>query len=403
MVLHVDPRVRVRRHAGPAPCSAPTSTEECAPSCLDLYEEVYDTQPSCSGERLREVTAGYRASTLYDQWADGITVPYLDTITEDGDAHVYREPVGGGTPVKIATGTGRSQVQRFYLATELPQMESSGVGTPFVPDTVSTGGGSLAACLLATGSTQNWAVLVRYVKRPVWTALPWAIRVVAGAAGRTIEIDGTTLTLTISGTPVTYDLTGKTVEDVIDLLDTHPSALLTSTLSEAAIGDHPATDLLAETDAKVVPTSGYLLLALAGYTLLQSVAGDAYAPRWQVGQFDSPEAPDDMPIGVRYSAVDFAGTELQFYAGIAADWTASPKPAMTPFGAGNDFFFPTLTEPALVPVEDASVDEECTTGDGSAYSSWKPALDGCTGYACFTASDSGLVSGTHQAWSISRD
>jgi len=261
---------------GPPPCAAPAITEECAPSCEDLYEEVYASQDGCTGERLHEVTAGYRAATLYDQWADGITVPYLDTITEDGDAQVFREPVGGGTPVKIATGTGRSQVQRFYLATELPQMESSGVGTPFDPDTVSTGTGSLATCMLATGSTQNWAVLVRYVKRPVWTVLPWAIRVVAGAAGRTIEIDGTTLTLTISGTPVTYDLTGKTVEDVKDFLDTHPSALLTAVLSEAAIGEHPATDLLAETDAAVVPTSGYLYLALAGYTLQQAIAAASF-------------------------------------------------------------------------------------------------------------------------------
>jgi len=336
-----------------------------------------------------ELQDGQRVRNLYDGWGDGLFVPYYDSITENVTATVYREPVGGGSPVAIAAGVGTSDVNRFYVDTE-------------VPTVVTTEAGS-GTCAATTGDPGACEVLVRYVDRPVWTELPWGINVWASVANRSLAISGTTLTLTISGTPVTYSLVGKTVEQVKSYLDTHPSALPTAVLSTTAIGEHSATDLLAEFPTTTVPHTGgaTLKLRLVGYTLGDSVEGTAYAPKWQVAQGASSVGPDLLSSFTSYSANAFTGTESAFALGIAGDWSHDPKPSVTLNGV-NQHFFPYLTSPWCVPVAESEIDSWCTTpSPDSTSSEWVIAPDGCTGYACKTTSESRRLGG-HQAWAIQR-
>lgn len=371
----------------PPPCTAPTITEPCTPSCEDLYLATYDTPLECSGPVIVELQDGERVRNLYDGWGGGVHVPYHDTIQVSGTYSVSKVPVGGGSPVVIASGVGESETERYYLSTTMPTVVTEEVGS--------------GSCEATTGTPATCEVLVRLMRRAQWTELPWGIAVSASAANRSLALSGTTLTLTVSGTPVTYNLTGKTVEDVRDWLDAQ--SLVNASLSTTAIGEHPATDMLAEFTTATIPHTGgnTLKMRLADYALGDPVEGTAAEPRWQVAQGTRSLGPDGLSSFTSYLASKFTGTELEFEDGIAGDWSHSPKPAVTLNGT-NPHIFPTLTDHWLVPIADASVDDWCTTPTpDSAGSAWVVAPDTCTGYACKTTSESRRLGG-HQAWSIQR-
>lgn len=306
----------------PPPCSLPTVTlPACsAYACSRGETGPGDTQILCPNGVDLDAARPWGTTTEWDYGADihwtsedGLTLPYVSTSADTGNAaDYYLEEPGGGDVQLVSSGIVEADIDLYEDVLTL-----------------------MPACLVAdpecleqnSCTTSDRTLRVEYKHRSTWSTPPCAIQLLADAVGTSVEVTATELIVTRSGpTTDTFTLASDDLDGLFTWLDgkgltpyDHGGA---GTMN-ANMGQHPSTLLIVMADT-AVPTSGTKLRLAIVATGADAVnpstydASEALEPTWTVTELDSTATTTHATCTAGLALFD--GSERGFANGIRADF-----------------------------------------------------------------------------------
>lgn len=394
----------------PPPCDLPEVTlPACSSySCSRGETGPGDTQILCPNGIDLDAPRPWGTTTTWDYgtdtyWysEDGLTLPYVSTTTDTGNAADYYLPApGSGTVQLVSSGIVEAEIDLYedVLSLMPPCYEAD-------PE-----------CLEQYDCTPSDRTMrAEFKHRSTWSTPPCAIQLLADAVGTSVEVTATQLIVTRSGpTTDTFTLASDDLDALFTWLDgkgltpyDHGGA---GTMN-ANMGQHPSTLLVVMADT-TVPTSGTKLRLAIVETGAEAVnpgtydASEALEPTWTVSELNDTGVTTYVSVAVGYALFD--GSERGFANGIRADfddawqeWISDDCEQLTADGNIYPTFGPGYSALAFVPVSSAPSRVWCTDEVVSDTGpSWDQDIGDC--WVACVAGRSKTKNGNDVLWQLQR-